>query len=152
MPKTIEVRAESKASAESLFRLLTHAETWPEWSPIGSARVERPGPDGVLGEIRRFETGRVVSVEEVVEVVPPRRFSYVLRSGLPLLDYRAEVEIVPGPDARTVVWRSRFRPRYPGTGWLYRLMLRRFLQRVVDGLASAAESNGREDPGVGRDS
>lgn len=136
--KTIEVSARTKASARSLFELLTDARTWPEWSPLGRASIERAGRDGVLGEVRRFETGRTVSVEEVVEVIPARRLSYVLLSGLPLVDYRADVDIEDEGDLRRVTWRSRFRPRYIGTGWFYRLILRYFLQRMVDGLVEAA--------------
>lgn len=142
--KTIEASARTTASARSLFELLTDATTWPEWSPLERASIERAGHDGVLGEVRRFETGRTVSVEEVVEVIPDRRLSYVLLSGLPLLDYRADVDIVDQGEERTVTWRSRFRPRYSGTGWLYRLLLARFLQQMVDGLAVAASED--EEP------
>lgn len=137
MPKTIRVEAHSPAPAARLFELLCDSRTWPEWSPIERASLEQPGEHGTLGEIRRFETGRTVSREQVVEVVPDRRLSYVLLSGLPLVDYRADIDLIETADGTTVRWSSSFRPGRPGSGWLYKLILRRFLQRMVEGLAAA---------------
>ena len=53
---------------------------------------QAPGaePEGV-GAIRRFTTGRTVSVERVVRFERDRAFSYELISGLPLVDYRADL-------------------------------------------------------------
>lgn len=114
---------------------LADATSWPRWSPIGAAEVERRGPG--LGEIRRFTTGRVISREEVIAFEPPRRFAYRLLSGLPLRDYCAEVVITPAGDGSRIEWTSTFRGRWPGSGPLYRLVLDRFIGKVVDGLAAA---------------
>jgi hypothetical protein len=138
-PKIIHVEAHSSARVDRLFELLCDCSTWPAWSPIGSATLESPGEHGTLGEIRRFETGRTVSREQVVEVVPNRRLSYVLLSGLPLRDYRADVDLHEVPGGTRVSWHSSFRPGRPGSGWLYRLILRRFLRQMVEGLAAAGE-------------
>ena len=35
-------------------------------------------------------------------------------------------------------WRSQFTAKVPGTGWIYRWALGKFIQRCVDGLAAHA--------------
>ena len=40
-----------------------------------------------------------------------------------------------------VAWHSSFDPKVPGTGWLYRHQLRRFIKRLVDGLARRAQEH-----------
>lgn len=137
MPKRIEVSAHTSAPPSVVFARLADAQTWPRWSPIERAVVESPGREGVLGEVRRFETGRVTSREEVVEVAPDRRLSYILLSGLPLADYRADIDLKPEAGGTLITWRSSFRATQPGSGWLYKLFLKRFLRRMVEGLARA---------------
>ncbi len=133
----IDVTAVSAAEPDTIYALLAEGSTWPTWSPIGSFELERPGPTAPegLGAIRVFRTGRTVSREELVELVPGRRLSYRLLSGLPLRGYRADVDLTPDGTGTRIRWHSTFRPRVPGTGWLYRLVLGRFIQRCADGLA-----------------
>jgi hypothetical protein len=150
----IDVRAHSAASADEVYALLAAGTTWPTWSPIDSFELERPGERGGqdgdgdasregLQAIRVFRTGRLVSRERIVELVPGRRLSYALLSGLPLRDYRADVDLTPDADGTAIRWHSRFRAKVPGTGWLYRRGLRRFIQRCADGLAAYAAAEGR---------
>jgi uncharacterized protein YndB with AHSA1/START domain len=127
--------AVSPLPPDRVFARLADALSWPRWSPIGAAEIERPGPGE--GEIRRFTTGRVVNREEVVVFEPPHRFAYRLLSGLPLRGYVAEVVIAPTGDGSRIEWTSTFQGRWPGSGPLYRLVLGRFIGRVVDGLAHA---------------
>jgi hypothetical protein len=107
---------------------------------MDSFSLERPGDDGgeSLNAIRVFHTGRSVSRERIVELVPGRRFSYALLSGLPLRDYRADIDLTPESGGTAVRWHSRFEPKVRGTGWLYRLALRRFIRRCADGLVAHA--------------
>jgi hypothetical protein len=136
----IDVTGHTTADAATVYALLAAGATWPTWSPIGSFELERPGaqaPEG-LGAIRVFRTGRVTSREELVELVPGRRLSYALLSGLPLRGYRADVDLTPDGTGTTIRWRSRFTAKVPGTGWLYRRILGRFIGRMVDGLAAYA--------------
>ena len=70
---------------------------------------------------------------------PGRAFSYVLEAGLPLRDYRAAVTLTPGDGGTRIAWRSTFRPKVPGTGWIYRRALGTFIGRTVEGLAAAAD-------------
>lgn len=136
----IAVTATTPASPETVYALLRDGASWPGWSPLGSFELERPGetePEGV-GAIRVFRTGRVTTREQIVELVPERRLSYVLLSGLPIRNYRADVDLEPAGDGTRIHWHSVFDPKLPGTGWLFRRQLTGFLQRTVDGLARRA--------------
>ena len=128
------------ADPATVHRLLRAGATWPEWSPLGSFELERaaPGDDSEgVGAIRVFRTGRVASREEIVELVPERRLSHALLSGLPLRDYRADIDLEPGGAGGTRIrWRSTFHAKVPGTGWIYRIALGRFIGRTVDGLVA----------------
>lgn len=136
----IDVTAQSTADPDTVYALLADGATWPVWSPIGSFTLEREGTSARegLGAIRVFRTGRTVSREELVELVPGRRLSYALLSGLPLVGYRADVDLTPTGTGTRIRWHSTFRPRIPGTGWLYKAVLGRFIQRCADGLARHA--------------
>jgi hypothetical protein len=137
----IRVNITAEAPADVVYGLLRDGASWPQFSPLGSFELERPGEserEGI-GAIRVFRTGRVTSREEIVELEPDRRLSYVLLSGLAIRGYRAVIELVPSGEATEIRWHSSFDPKVPGTGWLYRLQLKRFIERLVRGLAAAAE-------------
>lgn len=139
MPE-IDVKAHTKAPAERVFALLADAPSWSRWAPFEEAVVEQG--EG-LGEVRRFRTGRVTSRERVTVLEPPRRFGYELLSGLPVRDYRAEVTLATAADGGTDIrWHSIFDAMIPGTGWLMRRRLGRFIAETANGLARAAESGG----------
>lgn len=135
----IDRRAHTTASAEVVYAMLLDRPTWPSWSPLDSFQHEADGNDGPnsLGAIGTFATGRKRSREEIVELIPNQRLSYTLLSGLPLSGYRADIDITPDEHGCTVRWHSTFGAR-PGSGWIYRLVLGTFIQRMVDGLAAAA--------------
>jgi len=141
--KTIDVTVESAADPAAVYALLRAGETWPTWSPITSFEMVRPAPapDGV-GQIHIFHTkqalGTVHSREEVVELVPNRRFSYTLLHGLPLKDYRADVDLTPSATGTSIRWHSTFHAAIPGTGWFYRAVLAAFIARCARGLAAHA--------------
>jgi hypothetical protein len=138
--QVIDHTVTSEAEPAAVFGLLADGSTWPEWSPIGSFELIEPGdgsPEG-LGAVRLFKTGWVKSRERVVERSPDRVFSYVLESGMPLRGYRAVIDLAPTASGTSIHWRSTFRAKVPGTGWLYRWQLGNFIGRTVEGLASAA--------------
>jgi len=136
----IDERAWSPASPKTVYALLADGATWPTWSGIGSFELRQPGDGGGegLNAVRVFRTGRTTSVERLVELVPGRRLSYVLLSGLPLRDYRADVDLLPADGGTLIRWHSTFAAKRPGTGWLYRRVLARFIRKGVDGLAEHA--------------
>ena len=77
----------------------------------------------------------------MVESRPGEVFSYVLESGLAVRDYRAVVMLGPTADGGTSIrWRSTFRAKVPGTGWIYRRQLGAFIGDTVAGLAAAADA------------
>lgn len=139
----IDVTATSAAAPDAVFALLADGATWPAWSPIGSFELERPAPGGDegVGAIRVFRTGRTTSREEIVELVPDQRLSYILLSGLAIHDYRANVDLSPAAGGGTTIrWQSSFAAKLPGTGRLYRFALGRFIGRCATGLAAAASA------------
>jgi hypothetical protein len=138
----IHTTAHSSGDPASVYRLLADGSTWPEWSDLGSFELESPAPEGGegVGAIRVFRTGRYTSRERVAEVRPPERFSYELLSGLPLRRYRADVDLTPTVDGTDISWSSSFEPSRPGTGWIYRRALAKFIASCVEGLARAADA------------
>lgn len=143
--KDIDHSAETTASPAAVYALLRDGKTWPVWSPLDAFELRKPAesePEG-LGAIRHFTTGRTHSIEEIVELVPDRRFSYTLVEGMPLKGYRADIDITPTPGGGCRIrWHSTFRASVPGTGWLYRAALSKFIARCVQGLADYAAKNG----------
>lgn len=141
----IDVTARTAADPETVYRLVAAGETWPSWSGIGSFRLERPGADAAegVGAIRVFRTGRINSREEIVELIPGRRLSYALLSGLRLRGYRADIDLTPVDGGTQIRWHSRFTARIPGTGWLYRRALTRFIRDCATGLAAHAAIQAR---------
>jgi uncharacterized protein YndB with AHSA1/START domain len=137
----IDAEATTAASPDTVYALLRDGATWPDWSPLGSFELMRAGDEGgeSVGAVRVFKTGRVRSQERIVELVPDEKLSYVLEDGLPLRDYRADVELAPVADGTQIRWHSSFHAKVPGTGPLYRWQLGKFIQRTVDGLAQYAE-------------
>ncbi len=133
----IDVRVPTTARPDVLYRLLRDGASWPTWSPLGSFALERAGDDETegVGAIRVFRTGRVTTRERVVELVPDRRLSYELVSGLAIRDYHADVDLATDDTGTTIHWHSSFVPKVPGTGWLYRRSLSGFIERCARGLA-----------------
>jgi uncharacterized protein YndB with AHSA1/START domain len=138
--QNIDVKVRTGASPAAVYALLVDGATWPTWSPIGAFELVSPDSEGRegVGAIRVFTTGRTKSREEIVEAVPGERFSYALLAGLPLRGYRADVDLTPSGEGTHIHWHSSFDAKVPGTGWIYRLALGRFIRRVAAGLASYA--------------
>ena len=136
--RSFAVEAHSDASPETVFEVLADIPRWHEWAGpmIRQSTRDRdgsPDPNGV-GAVRRLGSRPYFSREEIVELSPPHRLVYTLLSGMPVRDYRSEVDLRPGPDGRgtTISWRSTFHPKVPGTGWL----LNRFMNWIIAGVAS----------------
>jgi len=138
----IAVEAFSPAAPTHVFALLRRAETWPTWSLFETFTLERAGYDEPLGvgAIRVFSVWFTRTREEVVELVPDRKLAYVLLSGLPLRNYRAEVLLALLDTGGTMIhWSASFDARF-GTGWFWRAFMRRILAKIAAQLAYAAEA------------
>ena len=143
--QSIDLTARSEADPDTVYRLLADGAQWPLCSGLGSFELERPGEterEGV-GAIRVFRTGRVVSRELIVAADPGRGLSYTVLSGMPLRDYRADIGLTRDGSGTLITWHSGFEAKYPGTGWLFRWFLTRFIGRVVAGLAERAGTGHR---------
>ena len=134
----IDVRSTTAADPETVWKLLGDSSTWPQWTAIETYEPEQPGGSDGIGEIRRFRTGRYLVREEIVERDPNRRLTYSLLSGLALRDYRAEIDLTPAATGTAIRWHTTFRPKVPGSGWIYRRELDKRTRAFVDGLARAA--------------
>ena len=135
--KEIDATQVVDATVDEVWSLVGDRSTWPEWSPLGSYEWVSDGspvPNGV-GAVNRYRTGRVTATEEIVEYVPGKRLSYRLLSGMPLRDYRADIDLTPVVGGTQVRFHSTFRPRFVGTGWIYRRVLQIFVRRMLAGLA-----------------
>jgi len=136
----IDQSAHSSADASTIYAMLLDRPTWPSWSALESFTHEKDGVDGPnsLHAIGTFTTRKTKSREEIVELIPDRRLSYSLLSGLPLQNYRADIDVTPTSSGTDIRWHSTFNARV-GTGWAYRFGLGKFIAKCVRGLAAAAE-------------
>jgi hypothetical protein len=143
MVQRIDARAHTPADPAAVHALLRDGSTWPEWGSVETFALERPGADGgeSVGAIRNFRTGRYFMREQVVEIVPDRRFSYALLSGLALRDYRADINLTPADGGTDIHWHTTFRAKVPGMGWLYRRALQRLTEGFTQGLATRATAD-----------
>ena len=133
----------SEASPAAIFPLLKNSATWPLWSMIDKCELVRTAEGELhgVGSQRRFYTGRLTMFEEIVELLPNERVSYVLHSGFPLKEYRAETILEPLAGSRTrITWRSSFYPKYWGTGWFWWLVMYRVYRDLARALAQVAEN------------
>ena len=141
--KSIEAEgtAISRATPAAVFLLLKNSDTWPQWSIFNSAVLELAGKDEPygVGAIRIFSTHISKAREQVTELIPNQKLSYVLLSGLPLRNYRADVCLISLDDGGTLInWTSSFQCTY-GTGWFWRLFMNRILSDLTNRLAAAAQ-------------
>ncbi len=150
----IEQHATTTADPATVFALLRDGAGWPAWTPIETAELERPGaeePEGI-GAVRRFDSGRVTGHDEIVELVPNRRFAYAHTSNLPIRNYRGEIDLEPTAEGTAIRWVSTFDPKVPGTGRLLRRGLDRFIAECTNGLAEHAASLSAPAPSAARGS
>lgn len=138
MPYSYCVTARSQAAPDAVFAALTHAATWPLWSPIDSADVEDGDPEEQqqVGDTRIFRTGRNVARERIVELITDRRFVYD-NAGGPFRSYLGTIELAPASGGGTAItWSATFDPKVPLFGGFWRWFLTRYMQRMADGLAA----------------
>ena len=152
MSKTreIDIEVHTDATPEAVYALLADGSTWPAWSTIESVTLERegsPAREGV-GAVRVNKRGRVTGRDEIVELVPNRRFAYRALSGLPVRDYFAQVDIEPTPTGASIRWHASFRPSFPCTGRVLQRGIRGFLDECLNGLARYAATPANNRPRI----
>jgi Polyketide cyclase / dehydrase and lipid transport len=125
--------------------LRDHA-TWTSWTPFSSVAIEEPGlvdPEGE-GAVRVTRLRGSTGKERIVSLLPDRQMTYSYLSGSMspyMRDYVAVVDLSDADNGTDIHWHSTFTPKFIGSGFLPRIVLRRFLQRCVDGLAQKAAEN-----------
>jgi uncharacterized protein YndB with AHSA1/START domain len=134
----LELDAQDRSSAppERVWALLADVSTWPQWADFEEATVESGSG---LGELRAFRRGRTRTRERVTVFEPSQRLGYDLVSGIPIRDYHADVTLTPENGGTHIRWHSTFSAKVPGTGWLIRRSLQRFVADTAERLARAAE-------------
>jgi hypothetical protein len=134
---TIEATADTTADPATVYALLRAGATWPDWSTIDSFELEREGdgePEGI-GAVRIFRRGRYTGRDTVAAFTQDRSFSYTHR-GLPVRDYRGDIELSPAPGGTSITWRVGYSALIPGTGAPLRRGLTRFIGELTTGLAT----------------
>jgi hypothetical protein len=137
-----QVERPCAASAEVIYHLLANVERWPEWlAGVRSATWEQPPPAGVgEGAVRRVVVSGLTMREQVRVAAPHRHHAYSILSGIPVIDHRADVRLIPDRTGTLITWTATFRPRIPLTGPLMWLMLRASMSTMARALARGAEA------------
>lgn len=125
----VSVNGTVDAPIDVVWDLLADARGFSSWAFMSVSTLERwgdPEPDGV-GAIRNLGSAGVVSREQIVEFEPPHHLAYVLLSGLPIENYRADVHLTETPSGGcSIEWRGRF-----DAGSAMGAVMRRFLTFVL---------------------
>jgi uncharacterized protein YndB with AHSA1/START domain len=133
----LELTREIPAEPERVFEILSDHEGMVQWSGAREVVLRHPGdpPPNGLGAARVIRALGVAFEEEIVAYDPPKRMEYRVVAGLPIREHHGEILVEPEGEASRVVWKVRFRPLIPGTGWLFRRLIHRNLDEALAGLA-----------------
>ncbi len=123
------------APPETVWAQIADLNAMESWSGV-PVSLRTPGPPGV-GTVRELRIFGASVTEKVVAWDPPHSYAYELTGGAPLTGHHGEVHVIAEGDRTRVRWAVRFRPRVPLTGAATAALLRRRLQRALDGLAAA---------------
>lgn len=143
MPR-FDVRSQTPAPIETVWKLLQDGRSWPEWSSsLDELVLERSSgidPDGrdETGAVRAFRTGRIVTGERLTAVEPPHHLAYADEFNLALRDYQAHVRLSATEDGGTAIhWTGDYRMK-PPAGWFLPVIMPRTMQQLADDLAARA--------------
>jgi Polyketide cyclase / dehydrase and lipid transport len=142
----VDASAQSVATPESVWALLTDAPTWVTWAAVCNEAVVESGHG--LGEIRRFRLAPVPGLawprltvrERTTFFERPHHWAYEMLSGLPgVTDYTAHVTLVGTAGGGTAIgWHVSFASGIPGLGPVLRGRLKRLYGDAAADLATAA--------------
>jgi len=138
-PLLVEAEGMARASAATVWHLVSDATTYPQWGPWSEGGYNKPGDpahDGV-GAVRWFRYRRTKTVEEVLAAEAGRRLSYTVVSGPPVRNYLAEVTLTPVAGGTHIRWSARW-DRTIG-GRIVHRALSRFYPEMMRCLINAAE-------------
>ncbi|MFI0960612.1 SRPBCC family protein [Streptomyces sp. NPDC021080] len=144
MKGSYDVTAESEAPASAVWSLLLDAHSWPRWGTVDALvqdRSENLSPNGrdEVGAVRAFRTGEVVTSERITQLRPCELFAYEDSDNPFMENYRARVTLEEkGAGGVRIRWRGDY-DATPDVHPLLAPELTRIMQRMVTGLAEAAE-------------
>jgi hypothetical protein len=137
--QSFSVTRVASAPREKVWALVSTASSWKDWAGVMRSSLEREGvppPDGV-GAIRLLGPPVLGSREEVVEWEAPAHLGYVIMTGIPVKNYRADIRLdektaPDGSGVTTVIeWSATFDPKIPGTGPLMKSVLKALISRFA---------------------
>jgi hypothetical protein len=134
------VSGRSKVAPSAVFALLKDAATWPTWTMFDAfelPRVRRTDRRGLHPRVfdrdhADARAGGRTRARSKAELHPLVRVSF---SELPCR-CRSRSHRRGGT---AIDWRASFDPKYPGTGWFWRLFMTAVLRKVTTDLAAGAE-------------
>ena len=142
--RTVEVVRSCAASPTAVWELLADVEKWAEWGLFEEARLLAPGPDEPqgVGARRYLRADRIKNEEEIYVYEPPHRLAYfAINTSVPVSDQRSEVRLEEMPTGGTEIWwRTSYRAKIFGTGWMVDRSLKLFLTDTTRRLAVRAET------------
>lgn len=129
------------APPEVVFDTITDHPSYPEFTPIRRAVLEREGegaPNGV-GAIRALHVLGPPIRERVLDYRRPERFSYEVLSGVPVKSQVGTVTIEASPAGSVIRYHLELEPLVPGTGAPVAAVAKAALGRLMSGVAGEAE-------------
>ncbi len=129
------------APPEVVFDTITDHPSYPEFTPIRRAVLEREGegaPNGV-GAIRALHVLGPPIRERVLDYRRPERFSYEVLSGVPVKSQVGTVTIEASPAGSVIRYHLELEPLVPGTGAAVAAVAKAALGRLMSGVAGEAE-------------
>jgi uncharacterized protein YndB with AHSA1/START domain len=102
---------------ETVWSVLADHEGMRDWAPGITAKVTKSGTDerNGRGAVREITSPLPVPgiVEEIIEFDAPHKFAYRALAGVPLKDYRGDVELTPAGSGTTISYSISGRSRLP---------------------------------------
>lgn len=116
---------------------------WPH--PTMPSQIVKEGDpqNGGLGSERLVKIGQKMFRERLDAIDPPHSYTYTMLYGAPVKSYVGNVNLVPEGGQTRIHWACEFFPKYPGTGWLVKMITIRnynmFLNSIGQELSSKIE-------------
>jgi len=113
---------------QKFWDLFVDHEAWSKSDFLpGEIIILKQGKDHPQGEgaLRSVITGSMKIKEDIVGFQPPQYFSYSTHNGsMPVNDFGGELFFEEQKDGLLAKYKGSFNPKYFGTGWLFKHLLR----------------------------
>lgn len=119
------------ASVQTVWDVVSDHAGYRGWTPLTSSELTIEGsPDhNGVGAVRKLGSWPKYSFERVVAFDAPNHLAYVLESGLPVREYRADVDLRPTTDGQGTIllYSARWESTPPGLGLAMQVLMRSIL-------------------------